>query len=273
MLPVPDLLPGLPDLLPGLPILASAGAYLAGVLRLRSRGDRWPWCRSLPGLTGLACLAVALLPPVAAHDEVFAVHAVQHLLLGMLAPLLLALAAPVTLALRTLPPGPRRRLLALLHSRALRRATRPGLVLALDLGGMYALYLTPLYATAQRSAPAHVAVHLHLLVAGCLLTWLLVGTDPVPHRPGVRGRLAVLLIAAAGHETLIKLVYSRGLPAAGGPRGDTAAGVQLLYHGGDLVELLLAVTLLAQWYALSGRALRAERRRQDRVPQPAQYRG
>ena len=33
---------------------------------------------------------------------------VQHMVLSMVAPIFLALGAPVTLALRTLPPGPRR---------------------------------------------------------------------------------------------------------------------------------------------------------------------
>ena len=38
----------------------------------------------------------------------------------MVAPIFLALGAPVTLALRTLPAAPRRRLLAVVHSRVAR---------------------------------------------------------------------------------------------------------------------------------------------------------
>jgi cytochrome c oxidase assembly factor CtaG len=45
-------------------------------------------------LAGSLCVAAAVLPPVASHDEVFTVHVAQHLLLGMAAPVFLALSAP-----------------------------------------------------------------------------------------------------------------------------------------------------------------------------------
>lgn len=249
-------------LLPAVPLLAAAAAYLTGMLRLRRRGVRWPPARAAAAAGGLACLGVALLPPLVVRDEEFTVHAAQHLLLGMAAPLLLALSAPVTLALRAVPAAVRPRLVALLHSSPVQLLTRPWLVLLLNVGGMYALYLTPLYPVAARHPALHVAVHLHMVGAGCLLSWLLVGPDPVPYRPGLRGRLAVLLIAAAAHDTLAKLLYARGV-GAGAPAA--AAGAQLMYYGGDAVEVLLAVGMLAQWYAYSGRSLRAERRRLERV--------
>jgi len=49
---------------------------------------------SPPSVPGAACIIVALAPPVASHDDNFTVHVVQHLLLGMVGPLLVALGAP-----------------------------------------------------------------------------------------------------------------------------------------------------------------------------------
>ena len=235
-------------------------AYRAGVARLRARGDTWP--------SGRVAAAArrrphrrsrGARPSLSTHDELFPVHVVRHLLLGMLAPLLLALAAPVTLALRATSPAARARLVRLLHGRAARVLAAAPTVLVLDVGGLYALYLTPLYALTGRSEVAHVLVHLHVVAAGALLSWFLVGVDPGPRRRSMGGRLAVLLVAATCHDVLAKLLYAHDLPS--GAAGDRALGAQLLYYGGDLVEVLLAVVVLARWYAATGRAAaRAARR-------------
>jgi putative membrane protein len=239
--------------------LLLGSAYLLGLARLRARGDAWPTGRVAAAAGGLLALAAALLPPVSGHDEQFPVHVVQHLLLGMLAPLLLTLAAPVTLALRTAGPTARARLLRVLHGRAARLATAPVTVLTLDVGGLGALYLTPLYAVSTRSTAVHLVVHAHVVVSGILLSWLLVGVDPGPRRPSTLGRLGVLLVAASAHGVLAKLLYAHGLPA--GAQSNRGLGAQLLYYGGDAIEVLLAVALMAQWYRRTGRvAARVARR-------------
>ena len=54
---------------------------------------------------GLVVVVVATQSGLAAYDRVlFSLHVVQHLLFGMVAPLLLVLGAPVTLALQAEPP-------------------------------------------------------------------------------------------------------------------------------------------------------------------------
>ena len=45
---------------------------------------------------------------------------------------------------------------------------------------------------------------------------LVIGIDPIRRRPGTRGRLAALFIAAARHDVLAKLMYAWMLPAGGG---------------------------------------------------------
>ncbi len=81
-------------------------------------------------VVGMGAFYVATSSGLAAYDTtLLSVHMVQHMVLSMLVPLALALGAPVTLALRTLPPGPRRWLLVVLHSRAAKVLTFPPLTL------------------------------------------------------------------------------------------------------------------------------------------------
>ena len=89
--------------------------------------------------------------------------------------------------------------------------------MVLNLGGHYALYPTGLYQAAEHDDLVHAAVHMHMFLAGCLLSWAVIGLDPVRRRPGTWVRLTALIIAAAGHDTLAKLIYAWNLPVGGGP--------------------------------------------------------
>jgi putative membrane protein len=249
--------------LPGLPLLALAVGYGVGIGRLAARGDSWPRRRTVAAVGGLTCLGAATLPPIATRDEHFSMHVMQHLLLSLLGPMLLALCAPVTLALRAGTPRTRRGLLGVLRSRPVRLVTYPLVVVVLDLGGPYLLYLTPLYASAESRPLLHSVVHLHMLVAGCLFAWCVVGVDPIPHRSSLRTRLLALVAAAGGHDILAKLMYGHALPAVGGPPEQLRTGAQLMYYGGDVVEILMALVLLSGWYARSGRALAHRDRRAE----------
>jgi putative membrane protein len=248
------------DLMPlALTLLAAVGYGLAWY-RLSRRGHRWPARRAACMLAGSLCVGIALLPPLASHDDRFEVHVIQHLLLAMVAPAFLALSVPATLALRTLPRRARRALLRVLHSRAVSVLTAPATAVTLDLGGLYVLYLTGLYQAAEHDSVIHAAVHLHMFLAGCLLSWAVIGIDPI-RRPGTRGRLAALFIAAAGHDTLAKLMYAWMLPAGGGPAAGRRLGAELMYYGGTAIDVALAVIVMTQWYLATGRALARTRRR------------
>ena len=247
-----------------MPVVAGA-LYATGVMVLTRRGTAWPPGRLLAAAGGLGCVTVALSPPVVAGTHVFTGHVVHHLVLTMLAPLLLAWCAPVTLALRTLPRRPRRALLGVLHSGPVRVLTAPAVVVVLELGSLTALYLTPLYGLVHTDPVLHVLVHGHMFLTGCLVSWLLVGVDPMPRRPSTPSRLVVLVLLAAGHAVLAKVLYAYP-PAALGAVDDVRGGAQLLYYGGDAVELLLAVSVMAEWWRRTGRRLRADQRRVIAAP-------
>jgi putative membrane protein len=251
-----------PELIPlALTLLAVTG-YGTALIRIRRRGVRWPAGRTACLAAGSACVAAAVLPPVSAHDESFPVHVTQHLLLGMAGPAFMALSAPVTLALRALPRQPRRVLLRFLRSRPAAILSAPATAVIVDLGGLYALYLTTLYRAAAHNDFLHAAVHLHMFLAGCLLSWAITGIDPAPRRMGVKTRLAVLVVAGAGHDTLAKLMYARGLPVGGGPVTGRHVGAELMYYGGTIIDLALAVIVMTYWYQAAGRELARTARRQ-----------
>ena len=95
---------------------------------------------------GLGSIAAVTVSGLGAYDTtLLSVHMVQHMVLSMVAPIFLALGAPVTLALRTLPPRPRRVLLAVLHSRVARVLTFPLVAFGLFVANPFVLYFTGLY--------------------------------------------------------------------------------------------------------------------------------
>ena len=62
--------------------------------------------------------------------------------------------------------------------------TAPATGVTLELGGLYVLYLTGLYQAAQHDSVIHAVVHLHMFLAGCLLSWAVIGIDPIRRRLG-----------------------------------------------------------------------------------------
>ncbi|MFF0002219.1 cytochrome c oxidase assembly protein [Streptomyces tibetensis] len=242
---------GTPDWLPpALLLLAACGVHLLLVRRACHRNPALGWSRWRTGwfLGGILLLGVALLPPVApfAHED-FRGHMVQHLLIGMYAPLALVLAAPVTLLLRTLPASGGRRLTAVLHSPPARVLSHPAVALALSTGGLAVLYFTPLYNATTTGPAAHWLLHAHFLLSGCLFAHAIAGPDPAPARPGVRARLVYLGVAIAAHAVIAQLMYGGFRVDIHAPIDQVQGGAEVMYYGGDLAELLLAAALVATW--------------------------
>ncbi len=244
------LAPGLSDFVPLLVVLLLTFIYIGLVFRQRTRGRSWPQARSVWFAVGMLLVACALSPWVvhAAHDDA-RWHMVQHLLTGMYAPVALVLAWPVTLLLRSLPVGQARSVVGLLHSRPIRLIASPPLALLLSVGGLHLLYLTPLYQLMLSSTAFHWLVQFHLFAAGMLFAVVIAQVEPGAPRWSLPLRLGTLFVGMAAHANLAKIMYARLLPAG------TAAGVeelqaaaQLMYYGGDLAEVLLAVVVFWVWY-------------------------
>ena len=249
---------------PLLLVLAAAGAYGSAVLRLTRRGDHWPVSRRLCFALGLLSVLVGTGIPSLREPASFQPHVVAHLMVMMVAPMMVALSAPVTLWLRVSHHRLRRRSLWLLHSRPARLLALAPVVVVLEVSGLYAYYLTPLFAVAGRHPLLDALVHVHMFVTGCLLNWFVLGRDPGPRRGGLAARLSVLVATAAAHDVLAKLMYAELLPTGAGSAAQVEAGAQILYYGGDAIELLTAAAVMTAWYRRGGRELRRQQRRSSR---------
>jgi putative membrane protein len=227
--------------------LVAVAAYLAASGRLRRRGDAWSWRRDVCFAAGGGGLVVAALAP----GGDFTAHMLRHLVTGMAAPLLLVLARPLTLGLRALPPGAvRRAALALAHSRPATLLVFPPSAAILDVGGLWALYRTRLFAVAHSRPPLDAIVHLHVLAAGILFTAAVCQLDPVRRRYGLAVRGATLVAAGAAHAILAKTLWAAPPPGTAFAAGDVRTGAMAMYYGGDLIEIALAVVLASRWYAV-----------------------
>jgi putative membrane protein len=231
--------------LPAVLIMIVIAGYPVAVLADRRR--HWPWHRTAGWIAGWTAAAVAVVGPVAqSAQQSFTGHAISHLLLGMLAPMLLAVSAPVTLTLRTLPAAGARRLTAILRSRPARILTEPVVTGLLSTGGLWLIYRTGVYETMQHQPMVHAAVHAHLLLAGVLFAIVVIGTEPLSAPRSHLHRAVVLLLAVAGHAVLTKTLFAA--PPAGVDRSDAEHGAMIMYYGGDLIHLALIILLCARWY-------------------------
>ena len=234
--------------------------YAAGVRRLAVRGRHWSVGRSVAFGTGLAVVLYATESGFAQYDTIrFSLHVVQHLLLGMVAPLLLVLGAPVTLLLQASRRTTRSRVLHIVHSRTAKVLTHPVLVWVLFGGTLVVLYFTSLYALSLRNDWVHVLVHVHFVVIGCVFMAYVVGIDPLPRSFQYGGRMlfvAVMLpfhaflgIALLGQERVLAASwYARTAPAwATNPLADQKLGAGLLWASGELFGLVAMGIVLYQW--------------------------
>ena len=98
-----------------------------------------------------------------------------------------------------------------------------------------------------------------MFLAGGLLSWY--RRDPMPSGPSICTSLIVLFLAAGSHDLLAKLMYAHLLLHGGGSAVRIHTGAQLMFYGGDAIELALTVAMLVPWSARSGRQIVNVRRR------------
>jgi putative membrane protein len=241
-------------------LLLAAGFYIAGVVKLRKRGDRWPLRRIVLFLgPGLGAIAAVTLTGVEAYDDsLLSMHMIQHMVLTMVAPIFLALGAPVTLALRTLPRSPRAVLLAVIHSRVAKVLAFPLVAFGFFVVTPFVLYFTGLYQLTMRHELVHELVHLHFIAVGCLFFWPLLGVDPLPGRWPYPARALLMFLSTPFHTVLgLTVMQSRTLiggdwyPSLGltwvNPYDDQQVAGGILWAGGEIVSVTMLAVLVVQW--------------------------
>lgn len=238
---------GLGEWLSVLILVSASVAYVIATWRLKRREIQWRRWRTLAWLAGCGSVGLALVGPIAdrSHGD-FTAHMIGHVLLGMLGPLLLVIAAPATLALRVLPVSRARRLARFLTSTPMAVLTNPFVAGLLNIGGLWLLYRTDLYATMHTETALQVLVHAHVLAAGYLFSFAVIGgPDPSPHRASPPWRAAALVLAIAGHNILAKSIYAD--PPTGVPLEQARAGAELMYYAGAPVEIALIFLVCRPW--------------------------
>lgn len=276
------------DLIFGTAAIVLAALYVAGLVRLRRRGDRWPPGRTMSWLLGCLALLFVTSSGIGRYmPAMFSMHMVVHMCLSMLVPILLALGAPVTLALRALPaagrssghqdpPGMREWLLAGLHSRFSRFLTNPVVATVLFVAGFYGLYLSNLFDITASSHAGHLAMNLHFLLSGYLFYWVVIGVDPTPRPIPPLAKVAVVFaslplhaffgVVLMGTKKVLGADYYRslGLSWHTDLLGDQRLGGGIAWSAGEFPLVIVMLALLVQWARSDRRTAKRLDRAADR---------
>src|SRR5690606_15457397 len=105
----------------------------------------------------------------------------------------------ITLALQALPVNIARAGTAILKSKIFYSLSHPASAMILNTGGMFALYLTPLYSNSLSSPWLHWLIHFHFLAAGYLFVWSMIGIDPTARRAPHRTKVLFLFLSIGLH--------------------------------------------------------------------------
>ncbi|GAY12602.1 copper resistance protein D [Pseudonocardia sp. N23] len=262
-----------------LAVLTVAGAaYLLGVHTLRRRGVPWKRGRTVLWFVGLGLIGVSTSSAIGVYDSAsFAMSAVQHMVLQMIAPAPLGMAAPVTLALRASSGRPRRILLAVLHSRYVAVVTHPLVAYVLFVITPFVLIYSSLFEIGLTNGLVHDLTHLHFVLVGALLYWPLLGIDPLPNPLPYVLRLLLVVGLGPAHIVLgIPIMLRDSLLAPGfflavasrwgnDPLADQKVGGGLLWIFGDVVVLFLLGGMFSQWSRSEEREQRRIDRHLDRI--------
>jgi cytochrome c oxidase assembly factor CtaG/putative copper export protein len=238
--------------------------YLAGVHRLRKRGDSWPVLRTVLWVTGLVVLFYITNGGVNAYEKyVFSAHMLAHMTLGMMVPVLLVPGAPITLALRTIRKrddgsrGPREWIMLATHSRYFGFLSRPLVAATIFVASLWIFYYSPLFRWATTDHLGHQWMIIHFLLTGYLFVQSLIGVDPSPHKAPYPIRLLVLLATMAFHAFFgLALMTGTGLLLADwyGAMGwgtdalaDQQAGGGIAWSVGEIPTVALAIAVAIMW--------------------------
>ncbi len=240
--------------------------YLAGVVRMHRRGDKWPVHRTVLWISGLALLFFVTNGGINVYEKyLFSMHMLGHMLLGMMIPVLLVPAAPITLALRTIVKrtdgsrGGREWIMIFVHSRISALLSNPIIAAVLFAGSLWVFYYTPLFGWATTDHIGHTWMIMHFLVVGYLFVQALIGVDPLPYRAPYPMRLIVLMATMGFHAffgialmTGTSLLLANWYGAMGRPWGvsalaDQQAGGGIAWSVGELPTIVLAITVAIMW--------------------------
>ncbi|MFB2585022.1 cytochrome c oxidase assembly protein [Herbiconiux liukaitaii] len=258
--------------------------YLAGVIRLHRRGDRWPWYRSVLWIAGLLLLFYVTNGGLNVYEKyLFSVHMFGHMTLSMAIPVLLVLSGPVTLALRAIKKrddgtrGFREWILLGVHSKFASVVANPIVAGVLFATSLVAFYYTPLFRWSMENHIGHEWMIVHFLIVGYLFVQALIGIDPVPYKLPYPFKLVLLLATMAFHAFFgLALIEGNGLlladwyGATGRDWGQSAlddqrTGGGIAWSIGEVPTFIIALIVAVQWSRNDKKETRRLDRKADRT--------
>ncbi len=263
--------------------LAAAALYIAGVITLHRRGDKWPINRTIFWLLGISLIIWTTNAGISLYAQVsLGLHMVQHMTMSMLAPMFLVLGGPFTLALRALKPsttgrwGLREWIVWGLHSPAAKIVTNPIFVLAIFSFSLFALYFTPFMAWLMGSHAGHLGMQIHFIASGYLFAWIVMGVDPVPKPLPYVARFALILLMVGIHGFFAVVIMMGSQPLAQDwygivrpewvtdPLADTKFGGQIAWGLSEIPMIFMIIMVAMQWSRSDEREARRKDRQADR---------
>ena len=255
--------------------------YLAGVIRLRRRGDAWPWYRTALWVTGILVLFYITNGGVNLYEKyLFSSHMLAHMTLGMMIPVLLVPGAPITLALRTIAKrqdgsrGAREWILILVHSKLFAFLGNPIVAAIIFTASLWIFYFTPVFSWATTNHIGHQWMIVHFLLSGYLFVQSLIGIDPSPKRMPYPARLVILLATMTFHAffglalmTGTSLLLSNWYGAMGWGNdalADQQAGGGIAWSVGEIPNAIIALVIVLLWSRSDARESKRYDRKADR---------
>ena len=269
-----------PDLIWLLVTAALAGFYIAGVIRLRKRGDSWSMARTISWLSGVALLFYVTNGYFNAYEQyLFSAHMLAHMLLTMGVPVFLVPGAPVTLLARAVAKrqddsrGVREWVLWAVHTKYAEILSHPLVAAIMFASSLVVFYFTPVFGWATREHIGHEWMIVHFVVTGYLFVQALIGVDPGPKRFGYPQRLILLIATLAFHaffglalmsgDTLLLPEWFGAMGRVWGqtPIADQQTGGAIAWGIGELPTAALTIIVAMQW----ARSDEREAKRLDRA--------
>jgi cytochrome c oxidase assembly factor CtaG len=253
-------------------LIVSAVGYYWALRRVREAGRyEHPTWQVLCFYGGLLTIALALLGPFDMYnDDVFTFHMIQHMILIQATAPLLLFGRPVQLALRAISPkdsGPVLR--TVLRPSGVRAVltflTNPVVAFFLFNGAVVLWHFPQFYDAALVNETVHVIEHMTFLGVALLYWWPMI--DPIPRHHKMKRTWAVvsvffsMMISSNGLGAILTLAdsvlytpyLSNPNPFGWDPHSDQQMGGLLMWVGGGLIWLFVALGIIIRILQLENR--------------------
>ncbi len=250
-------------------VVFALGAYLAGVLRARSLGRRWPIARTIAWVAAwLLTLFLAVTGLWEYSTVQYSWHMVVHMTVNMLVPVLGVLGAPLSLVRAASAPGEHHVSLgdaldSLEAHKLWQFLTSPPVAWVAYVGSLFAVYFTPAFAWLMKYHWAHQLMLIFFMMTGYFFFTMIIGADrtsrQLPHLLklalviSIMPFHAVFAVGILSAQTLLgasfyETIAVPWLPTHEALLADQNIAGQASWFLGEVPLFVVIAALAAQWF-------------------------